>query len=174
MNETASVIAMAKDGHRPSFDDLIGPLVDQAYRLAYSFLRDHQAAEDAVQEAAVKAWLHFGQLREGSDLRPWFFTIVANQCRSVRRGRWWSVLKGVQVEQSAEPDDGLAGSLDLQRVILGLHPTDRALLILHYYHGLTLEEAAGVLRLSRGAAKSRLHRCLERLRVQADVAEMRT
>jgi RNA polymerase sigma-70 factor (ECF subfamily) len=175
MNETPSLIAMAKDGHRASFDDLIGPLLEQAYRLAYGFLREQQAAEDAVQEAAVKAWIHIGRLREGSDLRPWFLTIVANQCRSVQRGRWWSVLKGVDIDHASSPgDDAPEGSMDLQRVILGLQPADRALLILHYYHGLTLEEAAGVLRLSLGAAKSRLHRCLRRLRLQADIAEMRT
>jgi RNA polymerase sigma factor (sigma-70 family) len=175
MNETPSVLTLAKDGHRHSFDELIGPLAEPAYRLAYGILRDHQAAEDAVQEAAVKAWLHIGRLRETSGIRPWFFTIVANQCRSVRRGRWWSVLKGVTLDRGAEPaDDALAGSLDLQRVILGLDPTDRALLILHYYHGLTLEETAGVLSLSHGATKSRLHRCLQRLRVQAEIAEMRT
>jgi RNA polymerase sigma-70 factor, ECF subfamily len=175
MNETLSLVAMASGGDRPAFDDLIGPLLEQGYRLAYGMLREHQAAEDAVQEAAVKAWVNVGRLREGSDVRPWFLTIVANQCRSMLRGRWWAVLKGVDVDREASTEhEELAGSLDLQRVILGLKPTDRALLILHYYHGLKLEEAAAILRLSHGAAKSRLHRCLERLRVRAEIAEMRT
>jgi len=77
----------------PAFDALIGPLVGRGYALAVTMLNDRSAAEDAVQEAAIKAWRKLPSLRDHSAAEPWFLPIVANQCRSVRRGSWWSVLK---------------------------------------------------------------------------------
>jgi RNA polymerase sigma-70 factor, ECF subfamily len=155
------------------FDALFGPLVEPAYRLAYTMLLDRAAAEDAVQEAAVNAWRHRSRFRGGADPRPWFFAIVANQCRSARRTRWWSVLKGVDIESPmASPIDGVALRLDLRKAVVQLKPQDRALLVLHYHNGLTLEEAATALGLSTGAARSRLHRSLRRLRVELAPAEV--
>jgi RNA polymerase sigma-70 factor (ECF subfamily) len=83
----------AKRGDEAAFTSLLRPLLEPAYRLAAGMLQDRQLAEDALQEAAVKAWRKFHQLREGKEMRPWFFGIVANECRTTRRGRWWRVLK---------------------------------------------------------------------------------
>src|SRR5206468_1475292 len=80
------LVARARGGDASAFALLLDPLWEPAYRLAYSMLRDRAAAEDAVQEAGMKAWRAAGRLRDDSgDLRPWFLTIVANQCRSIRR-----------------------------------------------------------------------------------------
>jgi RNA polymerase sigma factor (sigma-70 family) len=155
------------------FDALFGPLVEPAYRLAYTMLLDRGAAEDAVQEAAANAWRRRSRFREDADPRPWFFAIVANQCRSMRRTRWWSVMKGLDVEVSAtSPEDALALRLDLRNALVQLKARDRALLVLHYHDGLTLDETARVLGLSTGAARSRLHRSLRRLRADLEPAEV--
>ena len=79
--QSASAIAVkaAKEGDEVAFQLLLEPLLGQAYRLACGLLHDHQAAEDAVQEAAFNAWRKLPQLREGSEMRPWFFAIVANE-----------------------------------------------------------------------------------------------
>src|SRR5712692_6289873 len=86
----ADLITRAKKGDRSAFDQLIGPLVDQGFRLAYGMLHDREAAEDAVQEAAVRSWRKLGNLRPGTEMRPWFLAIVANQCRTTARGSWWN------------------------------------------------------------------------------------
>src|SRR5216684_2544553 len=75
------------------FADLVTPLVPAAQRLAYGMLQNAQDSEDAVQEATFKAWRAFPRLREGSNHRAWFLTIVANECKQRRRNRWWSILK---------------------------------------------------------------------------------
>jgi RNA polymerase sigma-70 factor, ECF subfamily len=172
MTTTPAALEQARGGHRGAFDSLVAPLLEPAYRLAYGMLLDRGAAEDAVQEAALNAWRSLDRFRGDGELKPWFFAIVANQCRSVRRGRWWSVLKGVDI-QVERPDSaaGLAANLDLRRAMLALKPRDRALLILHYSHGLTLEQTAVALGISLGAAKSRLHRTLRRLHEQVEVVE---
>src|SRR5207245_1196781 len=74
------------------FADLVTPLIPAAQRLAYGMLQNTHDCEDAVQEATFKAWRAFPRLREGSNLRAWFLTIVANECRQRRRNRWWSIL----------------------------------------------------------------------------------
>ena len=154
------------------FDALFGPLVDPAYRLAYTMLLDRGAAEDAVQEAAINAWRRRSRFRAGADPRPWFFAIVANQCRTVRRTRWWSVTKGLDAATTAMPaDDGHARRLDLRNALVQLKPQDRALLVLHYHDGLTVEESATALGLSVGAARSRLHRSLRWLRTELEPTE---
>src|SRR5260370_11623551 len=80
------------------FAELVTPLVPAAQRLAYGMLQNAQDSEDAVQEATFKAWRAFPRLREGSNHRAWFLTIVANECKQRRRNRWGSILK------LAEPD----------------------------------------------------------------------
>src|SRR5258705_7168894 len=83
--------ALAGDGH--AFGKLLGPVLDPAFRLAMTMLKDRTAAEDAVQEAAFKAWRKLDRFRAGSEMRPWFLAIVANECRSTRRSRWWQVTR---------------------------------------------------------------------------------
>ena len=89
----SDLVQSATAGDGAAFADLLRPEYRTALRLACGLLQDVDEAEDAVQEAAFTAWRRIGNLREGSSLRPWFLGIVANQCRSVKRSRWWSVTK---------------------------------------------------------------------------------
>ncbi len=153
-------------GDELAFDALVGPLVPHAYRLAVVFLRDPFEAEDAVQEACLKAWRSLGRLRRDTAVRAWFLTIVANQCRSMRRARWWSVMKRAAVERpEPAPVEGQEDRMDLDREVAKLPETDRAVLFLFFYLDLPLTEVAGILKISPQAAKSRVHRAVTRLRL---------
>src|SRR6195256_6728724 len=118
MEQRPQLMVSAAAGDADSFAVLIEPLLDPAYRLAAVMLADRSAAEDAVQEASIKAWRKIRQLRgDLSSLRPWFLSIVANECRMARRQRWWSVLKVADMpSSSAGPEQG--GTSDLQRALL--------------------------------------------------------
>ena len=76
----------AKRGDEAAFTSLLRPLLEPAYRLAAGMLQDRQLAEDAVQEAAVKAWRKIHQLREGTEMRPWFLGVVGDVV--TRAGPW--------------------------------------------------------------------------------------
>ncbi|TMC32991.1 MAG: RNA polymerase sigma factor [Chloroflexi bacterium] len=162
----AGLIQAAREGDEPAFDALVGPLIEPAFKLAVVVLRDPNEAQDAVQEATVKAWRSLGRLRDETAVRQWFFAIVANQCRSMRRTRWWSV---VRVESIVSREQGLHEQederLDLGRELSRLPATDRAVIFLFFYLDLPLNEVAKVLRISPQAAKSRVHRAVTRLRL---------
>lgn len=157
----------ARAGSREAFESLIHPLIEPACQFAHGILHDWQEAEDAVQEAAYKTWKNMHKLRPDTiSLRPWFFTIVRNQCLSVRRGRWFSVVRSAEIRpaSSGSAEDRTAGRLDLERALAGLKEKQRLVLLLHCYLDMPLEEVGAVLGISAGGAKSMLYRALAKLR----------
>src|ERR1700738_5585929 len=116
---------MGADRGLPAFDEAIGPLINRGFALAITMLNDPTTAEDALQEAYIKAWRKLPTLRDRSAIEPWFLSIVANQCRSVRRGRWWSVLKFPELRQARAAPEESASSLDLDRALDRLSAEER-------------------------------------------------
>src|ERR1035437_7125577 len=149
---------------RADFDAWIGPHLEAAYPSSLAILRDPDAAHDAVQESAFKAWRKLGQLHEGKPARPWFLAIVANQCRSERRAHWWSVIRLPEVESSAQRGTEIAETMDISRELAKLPREDRLALFLYFYLDLPLEEVGAVLGLSAGGAKTRVYRAAKKLR----------
>ena len=164
--EEASLIESARAGDEAAFDALIGPLVEPAYKLAAVMLRNGTEAEDAVQEACLKAWRKLDQLHADSSLRPWFLTIVANHCRTLRRTAWWSLVRVPSVERQVDfPGEDVDSDLDLNRALGKLSVTDRTALFLFFYLDVPLAEVSRILRISPQAAKSRVHRAVVKLRL---------
>ena len=110
-------------GDEAAFEAVIGPLVEPALRLAHSMLGDRWEAEDATQEAITKAWRKLGQLRAGMPLRPWFLAIVINQCRNVRRTRWFRTARFAEVFQAVRPH--AIERVDIARALARLPHQDR-------------------------------------------------
>jgi RNA polymerase sigma-70 factor (ECF subfamily) len=155
------------------FVDLVAPLIPAAQRLAYGMLQNRQDCEDAVQEATFKAWRAFPRLSEGSELRPWFLTIVANECRQRRRSRWWSILKmATPVEEDPAPNVIDEGAMDLRKTVSRLPHDMKLAIVLRFYLDLSFDEVARILGVSSVAARARVYRALKRLRVE--IPEMST
>jgi RNA polymerase sigma factor (sigma-70 family) len=162
------LLELARSGDLAAFESLLSPLVEPACQLAYAILRDWQEAEDACQEAALKAWRAVGRLREDTtSIRPWFLTIVANEARSRRRGRWWSVVRSADPEvreSEPGPEDRTLLRADLDRAMQRLREADRLILVLHFYLDMPLDEVGRVMGLSAEAVKSRMYRATRSLR----------
>lgn len=160
------LVRRAQGGDRLAFDQLVGPLIDQAFRLAFGMLHDREAAEDAVQEAAVKSWRKLGNLRPGTSMRPWFLAIVANQCRTTLRGRWWSVLRLdlPEVPAGGGFEDRIVRGRDVRAALRKLSVDQREVLVLHYYLDLPLHEVAAIAGVSVGTVKSRMNRGIAAMR----------
>ena len=172
MEQRPQLMTRAAAGDANAFAMLIEPLLDPAYRLAAVMLADRSSAEDAVQEASIKAWRKLRQLRgDQKSLRPWFLSIVANECRMARRQRWWSVLKLAEIPPPlSNPEQ--SGTSDLHSALLKLSPDERLPLVLHFYLDLPLDEVARTLQVSPAAAKSRIYRAAKRLRSDLTLEEV--
>jgi RNA polymerase sigma-70 factor, ECF subfamily len=147
------------------FNALITPWIEPGYRLAVTMLRDPEAGRDVVQDAAVKAWRALDRLRDTSQSRSWFLSIVANECRSTLRRRWLLAFPFGPKDAFGEgPETSAVQSMDIDRAMLELSPDDRAILHLHFFLDLPLEEVGRVLGISAAAAKTRVYRAARRLR----------
>jgi RNA polymerase sigma-70 factor (ECF subfamily) len=155
------------------FEELIRDLLQPAYRLALTILRDEGLAEDAVQEASVKAWTKIGSLRDEGSARSWFLAIVANQCRSsFRKPRWGLSLLGDSRAGLARGADEVASQrLDVSRALRALSVDDRVAIYLYYYMDLPVPEGARVARVSESAFRSRLARATKRMRPHLTLEE---
>jgi len=153
---------MSRQAVGADFDTLVGPHLDAGYRTALAILRQPDEAHDAVQEAALKAWRNLGQLHAETSARAWFLAIVANQCRSIRRTRWWSVIRLPRIESvQTNPE---TSTTDLERALSRLPVDDRLALFLHFYLDLPFEEVGTVLGLRPAGAKTRVYRAAKKLR----------
>lgn len=168
----STLVGLAKAGDNTAFEALLEPLITPGYRLAIGLLHDHNTAEDAVQDAAVLAWRKIGNLRDGADMRPWFLGIVAHQCRSAQRSRWWSVVKFPDlVSRAGGADEEFLQGADLRRELLKLRHEDRFALVLFYYLDLPMDEVAAACGASRAGVKKRIQRIVRRLRPNLQVEE---
>ncbi len=146
-----------------AFEAELRPLLHPALRLAAAMRLDPQDAEDAVQEAALRAWRKRDNRREGTDLRPWFLAIVANQCRETRRHRWASVLRSADPPTPLLPSADLAAGADVIAALRALPDAVRLAVVLRFYLDLPFDEVASVSGCSVDAAKARVRRGLQTL-----------
>ena len=164
---SADRLRRGRAGDSAAFAELLEPVLGPAFRLAMTMLKDRSAAEDAVQEAALKSWRKLDRFRYGSDLRPWFLAIVANECRTARRSRWWQVIRFddiAPIGPAVASDRAWADHIDLDAALDRLPKNHLLALTLYYQLDLPIEEVARVFGCSAGAARQRLHRALAALR----------
>ena len=160
----AGLAVRARAGDSAGSDALLRRLIPDGLRLARAMLADEHQAEDSVQDACVKAWRKLERLREGSDPRPWFLGIVANECKSFRRSRWATgvVRMASVVSPAAGAPDGCDGAASA--ALRSLSKDDRLVLVLRYHMDMSVEQTAAVLHISAIAVRSRSHRAARRLR----------
>lgn len=168
------LVTRAQHGDGAAFDAIAAALLDRLYRIAYLMLREPEAAEDAVQEALVRAWRDLPSLRDPERLEAWMRSLVVHACydearRIRRRAPELTLVSGRDAEQ-VDPLRGLAEREILNRAFRRLSIEHRATVVLRHYLELTLPEIAATLRIPLGTAKSRLHHGERALRaaVEAD------
>jgi RNA polymerase sigma factor (sigma-70 family) len=161
---------LGSDPAAATFENLLTSCSTQAFQLAHTMLGDAQEAEDAVQDAALKAWRRFQQFRSDASFRTWFLAIVANQCRSMRRTRRWQLRRGPELRDVELPghEAGTVSRMDVQSLVARLPREQRALIYLYFVLDLPQAEIGKILRLRTATVKTRLHRVVARLRRALD------
>jgi RNA polymerase sigma-70 factor, ECF subfamily len=143
--------------------------VDGAYRLAGYLLGSEAEAEDAVQDALVKAWRNWSSLRDVDRFGPWFDRILVNVCRDRMRLRRTSRIVDLDEANQIETRDTFARMVEddeVARAIARLSTDHRIVIALRFWRDMTLEDVAVALDLPLGTVKSRLHYALKALRAE--------
>jgi RNA polymerase sigma-70 factor (ECF subfamily) len=163
----------AADERAVAFRRSLDGALDDAYRRAAVILANRIEAEDAVHDAAERAWRSWASLRDARQFEAWFARILLNVCRDrLRRRRRVAV-----VEVSGEPPEteDAASTVAFRRVddrarmldaLAGLSADERIAITLRYEADLSVPEIARLTGAPEGTIKARLHRALGRLREQ--------
>jgi RNA polymerase sigma-70 factor, ECF subfamily len=192
MDTDDALIAALADDLDASFEALVLAHQDRIYSIALRMLGDARDAEEAAQDAFVRAYRALagydaGRIRD-LRLRPWLATIVLNLCRSrlARRGRSGrSVLSidlGLPGELEPRTDDAVgpaamtsarAAARDWADLLLTLPPSYRSAVVLRHVDGLSYPELAIALDRPEGTVKAQVHRGLAMLRTAFETAQRR-
>jgi RNA polymerase sigma-70 factor (ECF subfamily) len=163
------LIALAQRGDRQAFGELVRRHREGVINVVYRMCGDVNLAEDAAQEAFIRAWQHLHSYRPRSLFRNWVYRIATNAALDVlRREREAVDIDGLPLEASDEgPEATVEGKEQGERVrqaVLALPPASRAVLILREYEGLAYQEIADTLNIPIGTVMSRLNYARDRLR----------
>ena len=181
MDEDEELVERATNGDLVAFGELVARYQERAVRLAWTLAGGD--AEDAVQEAFVKAYRSLDRFRPGAAFRPWLFTIVANEARNRRRSagrrerlavRAGALMTDDGRGASSPEDEAVAADRRrrLAAAIETLGDRDREVIACRWFAGLSELEMAEVLSCRPGTVKSRLSRALERLRAALPAEEV--
>jgi RNA polymerase sigma-70 factor (ECF subfamily) len=163
------LVERARKGDHDAFAELARGSVVRLDRAARLILRDPELARDAVQDGLIRAWRDLPGLRDPDAFDGWLHRLIVNACLDLARRRR---RRPIEVELSpihhpavADASTGVARRDLVENVLRSLDPDGRAIVVLHYYLGMSLPEVATSLRIPVGTVKSRLHRALIEMRI---------
>jgi RNA polymerase sigma factor (sigma-70 family) len=172
--EDIELVEQARAGGVNAYEQLVERYSTLAFRTAYLITGSEADAQDASQEAFVKAFRALGRFRAGAPFRPWLLQIVANEARNQRRSSNRRIDLSLRVADrlgtggAAPSPERLAEATEerdqLLRAVSSLREEDRLVVACRYFLELSSEETAIALRWPEGTVKSRLARALDRLR----------
>ena len=172
--EESVLVERARRGDVHAYEQIVQANQSIAFRTAYLVTGNAADAEEAAQDAFVKAYRALGRFRAGAPFRPWLLQIVANEARNRRRSAGRRT--GLELRVAAEAPSGDAAPspegalLDAEEraallaAVNELREEDRLVIACRYFLDLSEAETAAALGVRAGTVKSRLSRALERLR----------
>ncbi len=165
-------------GRRARFEsvyrELYAPICGYVLRRA----REPEDAAEAIAETFATLWRRFDSCPDGDELRPWLFGVARRVIANQRRGERRRTALGERLAESVDPAVLEAPrpeepASELARAFASLSHSDRELLSLFAWEGLTREEIAVALGTNRAAVRLRLHRARKRLRDALPASQIR-
>jgi RNA polymerase sigma-70 factor, ECF subfamily len=181
-SDEGQLIAAAKAGDQRAYGQLLTRHQAVAFRAAYLVAGTAADAEDAMQDACVKAWLALPRFRPDAPFRPWLVRIAINEARNRRRGAGRQATLLLKLEPNPADPAGAAPSAEAEAVAAAdrarlssavgrLREVDQLVIAARYLLGLSEAETAIALGVRPGTVKSRLSRALGRLHSQLEEAD---
>ncbi|MCX6033756.1 MAG: sigma-70 family RNA polymerase sigma factor [Chloroflexi bacterium] len=166
-----SLVEQAQNGDRNAFGELVRRHYQGVVLVVYRMCGDTGLAEDATQEAFIRAWVNLPSYQPKGCLRNWLYRIAVNAALDVLRRKPEETLEDKEAlmvaDQAAGPETVLIEKERvalLQQAMKSLPEAARSVLVLREYGGLSYQEIAGVLDVPVGTVMSRLNYARNRLR----------
>jgi RNA polymerase sigma-70 factor, ECF subfamily len=178
MNALADLAVAAQAGNVEAYGRLVQATQTMAYAVALSVLKDSSAAQDAVQQAYLRAFRRLGDLQDPATFAGWLRRIVITSALNMRRSRRWTFLRlddvpDVPILDEAETRWSEAQRLRLSNALLTLTPEERQLCDRRYHGGWSTARLAANAGVDDSAMRKRLQRIRDKLRKEMEVAEQR-
>ena len=163
-------IARARAGDETAFTPLVESYQGAIYNLCYRMLGEAREAEDAAQEAFLRAYTQLRRYDPTRSFKTWLFAIASHYCIDLLRKRrliWLSIddealpHHPALSEPSAGPEESTVHreqSAAMQRLLARLAPEDRTVIVMRYWYDLSYKEIAEATGATVSSVKSRLHR----------------
>ena len=178
--DESELVERARRGDIGAWETIVRTHQGLAFRTAYLLSGNASDAEEAAQDAFVKAYRALGRFRRGADLRPWLLRIVANEARNRRRSAARRERLALRAAAEDRPGDAVPSpeaavlTRESRELLLAaverLSDDHRDAVVCRYFLELSEAETAAALGVRRGTVKSRLARALERLREEVEAA----
>jgi RNA polymerase sigma-70 factor (ECF subfamily) len=166
------LVERAQHGDEQAFASLAVAIGNRLYAVAYRILREPGLAEDAAQQALLAIWRDLPQLRESSRFEAWSYRLVVRACyaESRRARKWTPNLRVIPAEELVAGEDVsvVVDRDELERGFRRLSTDHRAVVVLHHYLDMPLDEIALALGVPVGTVRSRLHYAMRALRAALD------
>ncbi len=167
MEQTIAAAKAAKKGDKAAFGELFAQFSPEMYRYALFCLGDREAAQDAVQEAALEAYRGIAGLRKPEKVKAWLFKILYAVCKRGQREKYEADFIDPEESRNIAAEDNAAAvlqSMETARLLARLNETDRRLLLLSVVGGYSGKEVARMAGMTHGAVRTRISRALKTLR----------
>ncbi len=171
MAETAAVSTDRRQARDAGFARLVTRELAGAFRTATVLLGDEAEAEDATQDALIRAWQHWDRLHDEDRAGAWFGRILLNVCRDRLRARRPPTVRWLSIDTSSDGANDAGEREALLQALASLSADHRIVIVLRFYLDLPLEVIADRTGAPLGTVKSRLHHALQAVRAAYEAQE---
>lgn len=161
MNEEA-LIVLAQKGDDEAFYSLISAYKHKLYNTAYCYFKDEQDSLEAVQEITCRAFVKLKKLKEPKYFGTWLTRIMINYCIDEMKRKKKTV--PMEKEHAVEENGRDINRLILEAAIEKLEPKYKKVIMMKYFHDMTVSDMAGVLECPEGTVKTWTSRALKQLK----------
>jgi RNA polymerase sigma-70 factor (ECF subfamily) len=166
------LVIRAQRGDEEAFASLAVAVGDRLHAVSHRILRDIDLAEDATQHALLAIWRDLPQLRDPARFDAWSYRLLVRACYAEgRRTRQWTPnVRLLPSDERAGPDttSSVIDRDQLERGFRRLSIDHRAVVVLHHYLDMPLDQVADALGIPAGTVRSRLHHAMRGLRAALD------
>jgi len=174
------LVVRCQQGDPSAFEDLVGRIGPDLYKMIYAQVRDHDDTDEILQECLIRIYKHLGTLREVAKFPGWISRMIVNQCHSHRLKRARTVMESTddlvevndrdvmwQNPQAGNPRKILMRKeimADINRAIRELPPRQRSAIVLFEVEGFSIRQIANTMECSEGAVKFNIHQARKKLK----------